>query len=402
MTSNPITTNAGTPDDLAAWRQQWSLRPDTIYLNHGSFGPPPKPVLLAQQAWKTALDEQPMDFFVRRYEPAWRHARHRLAQWMDTDDSSLVFVENATHGMNVVADSFPLAAGDQVLLTNHEYGAVVRIWQRACRRANADAPRVADLLPPLNDVDKVVDALFAQVTARTRLIVVSHVTSATAVILPVQEICRRASRLGIAVCIDGPHAPAQVPLHLGQLAPDFYVASCHKWLSAPFGSGFLFAAPRWHSHMRTTQLSWGLLPPESPTHWTDEFMWSGTRDSSAYFAIPAAIDFLESFGSDRFRAVTHELARYARQRIVDLSGLDPIVPDDPDWYGTMAHVPLPPGDARSLQRALWEFHRIEVPVVEWNGARYIRVSCHLYNERAHIDALVDALRERFASERRGS
>lgn len=379
-------------EDLSSWRRQWRLRPDSTYLNHGSFGPPPEPVLAAQRRWKANLDEQPMDFFVRQYEPAWRAARGRLAQWIGTRDDNLVFVENATHAMNVVAESVPLRPTDEVLLTDHEYGAVARIWRRACERAGAAPPRIAQLPLPIVDVDQVVAAIFAEVTPHTRLLVVSHVTSPTAVILPVEAICRRAAREGVAVCVDGPHAPAQVDLAIDVMGCDFYAASCHKWLSAPFGSGFLHVAPRWQAGVRTPLLSWGRLSPDRPEAWYDEFIWSGTRDPSPYLSIPAAIDFLESVGIERFRHVTHELARYARQRLVDLTGLEPIVPDDPSWYGTMAHVPLPPGDARALQVALWERHRIEVPVVDWNGGRYVRVSCHLYNDREQIDRLVDALK----------
>ncbi|MFO0903264.1 MAG: aminotransferase class V-fold PLP-dependent enzyme [Pirellulales bacterium] len=388
-----MTLNSISDDDSQHWRRQWNLRSDTIYLNHGSFGPPPQPVLDAQRRWKAALDEQPMDFFVRQYEPAWREARRRLAAWLDTRDENLVFVENATHAMNVVADSFPLQRDEEVLFTDHEYGAVLRIWERRCAQVQAAPPVIARLPLPMESVEQVVDALFAKVTSRTRLIVVSHITSPTAVILPVAEICRRAAREGIAVCIDGPHAPAQVPLSLDSLNADFYAASCHKWLSAPFGSGFLYVAPRWQDRVRSPLLSWGRLLPAKPEKWDDEFLWSGTRDSSPYFSIPTAIDFLESYGMDRFRETTHALARYARQSLVDLFGLEPIVPDDPAWYGTMAHVPLPPGDARVLQIALWQQHHIEVPIVAWNDRRYVRVSCHLYNDASQIDALVHALKD---------
>ena len=382
------------PDEDAAWqpiRSQWRLRPDTIYLNHGSFGPPPLPVLAAQREWKRRLDEQPMDFFVRQYEPAWLAARDRLAQFVGTAADNLVFVENATAGMNVVADSFSLRPGDEVLLSDHEYGAVERIWQRACRRAGAAPPVIATLPLPLESAEQVVDALFAAATDRTRLIVVSHITSPTAVILPVQQICDRARQRGIAVCIDGPHAPAQVPLAIDQLGCDFYTASCHKWLSAPFGSGFLCVSPPHQPVIEPPTLSWGRLLPKLPETWFDEFIWSGTRDPSPYFAIPAAIDFLRSVGEDQFRARTHTLARYARQRLVELTGLEPIVPDSPEWYGSMTLVPLPPGNKWQLQDQLWRQFGIEVPIIDWHNRRYIRVSCHLYNTREEIDALIAAL-----------
>lgn len=384
------------PDDDAAWlpwRGQWKLREDTTYLNHGSFGPPPEPVRRARLAWQEQLDRQPMDFYVRVLEPALREAREKLARCVGTSGENLVFVENATFGMNVVAESFALAPDDEVLLTDHEYGAVRRIWERACRRAGASPPRIASLPLPFTSADETVAGLFAAASERTRLLVVSHITSPTAVILPVAEICREARKRGIATCIDGPHAPAQIDVRIDDLDCDYYAASCHKWLSAPFGSGFLYVHPRNQARVRAPILSWGRLLPAQPETWSDEFLWSGTRDPSPYLSISAAIDFVESVGPANFRARTHALAHYARERLVELTGREPIVPDSEVWYGSMAHVPLPPGDAKPLQDALWHEHRIEVPIVEWNGGRYVRVSCHLYNTHEEIDLLVAALQE---------
>jgi isopenicillin-N epimerase len=378
---------------MDTWHSHWRLRPDTIYLNHGSFGPPPEPVRAVRAAWQARLDEQPMDFLVRQYEPAWHAARARLAEFVHCDDTDLVFVENATAGMNVVASSFRLRPGEEVLLTNHEYGAVLRIWQRACAEAGTSPPKIALLPARFDDPQETVDAILAAITPQTRLLVVSHITSPTAVILPVQAIIAAARRRGVAVCVDGPHALLQTNVDLRGLRPDYYTASCHKWLCAPFGSGFLFVDKRHQASIRAPLLSWGRIFPEDRAAWSDEFVWSGTRESSAFLAIPAAIEFFAPLGREAFQQQTHELARYARQQLQELTGLEPIVPDDPRWYGSMAHVPLPPGDRRSLQDALWQEHGIEVPIVDWSGRRFIRVSCHLYNTREQIDTLVKAVRE---------
>jgi isopenicillin-N epimerase len=341
------------PADDRAWadlKSCWRIRPDTTYLNHGSFGPSPIVVQESFRRWQDALIAQPMDFLVRQFEPAWLAARDRLAKFVGTSGSNLIFVENATAGMNIVADSFPLAAGDEVLLTDHEYGAVERIWRRACEQVGAQT-RTAELPFPLSSIEETVASIFASASERTRLIVVSHITSPTAVILPVAEICREARRRGIAVAIDGPHAIAQVPLSIDELACDFYAASCHKWLSAPLGSGFLYVAPGWQSHLRPPVLSWGRIPPTKIESWSDEFVWAGTRDPSAYLAIPAAIDFLEGVGLAAFRERTHWLASYARRRLAELSDLPPIVPNDPAWYGSMAHMPLPPRNSNGADAA---------------------------------------------------
>lgn len=224
--------------------EAWNLEPGVTYLNHGSFGPPPEAVRQARAVWQERLDRQPMDFFVRQLEPALLAARNKLAQFVGSDPENLIFVENATVGMNIVADSFPLQAGDEVLLNNHEYGAVQRIWKRACDAAGAKLV-IATLPLPIRNAEETVAGLLAEATEKTRLIVVSHITSPTAITLPVADLCRAARERGIAVCIDGPHAVAQLELNLESLGCDFYTASCHKWLSAPFGSGFLYVAPRW-------------------------------------------------------------------------------------------------------------------------------------------------------------
>jgi isopenicillin-N epimerase len=372
------------------WRGHWDLRPGVTYLNHGSFGPPPRAVQAARLAWQQRLDAQPMDFFLRGYEPAWFAARQRLADFVGSDAQDLVFVENATAAMNVVAGSFRLEAGEDVLLTDHEYGAVQRIWRRAADRAGSRLC-IARLPERIESADQVIDALFAAVTERTRLLVVSHITSPTAITLPIEAIVRRARARGIAVCVDGPHAPAQLPIDLRQLSCDYYCASCHKWLSAPFGSGFLYIAPAQQQSIGPPHLSWGRLLPTRPEVWSDEFIWTGTRDPSAYLAVPAAIDFLEAVGPEAFRQRVHELAGYARSRLAELTGLTPITPDSRQWYVGMAHAPLPPGDAVQLQRQLWEGYQIEVPIVAWDNRRWIRVSCHLYNRPDDIDRLVAAL-----------
>jgi isopenicillin-N epimerase len=207
----------------------------------------------------------------------------------------------------------------------------------------------------------------------------------------VAEICQEARRRGVAICVDGPHAPAQIPLSLDGLACDFYTASLHKWVSAPFGSGFLFVSPQRAPQVNTPLLSWGRAPPDQPTAWWHEFVWPGTRDPSAYFASTAALDLLDQVGLPAFRARTHFLAAYARRRLTELTGLAPATPDSGEWYGAMASAPLPPGAAAALQQALWREHGIEVPIISHNGRRSIRVSCHLYNSREDIDYLLRCL-----------
>ncbi len=382
------------------WRCEWSLSPDVAYLNHGSFGPAPKEVQRVRQDWTDRLQVEPFDFYVRQLEAELSHAAECLGEFIGTSADNLAFIDNATFGMNIVASSLDLQPGDEVLTTNHAYGAVLRIWREICRRTGARL--VVQRMPePLNDAQELIDTLFSGVTEKTRLLVVDHISSPTAVIFPIVDICRRARRQDIPVCVDGPHALAVKPLSLDALDCDFYLASAHKWLSAPFGSGFLYAHPRVQQTLRPVVVSWGGSLAGAESRWQDEFHWSGTRDAAASLTIPSAIDFLCRAGILNFRRRSHDLAQYARFRIGDVTGLQPEIPDSPGWYGSMIALPLPPGDEPPLKKGvrdplqsqLWKQFRIEVPVIHWHGRRFIRVSCHLYTSAREIDRLAEALRE---------
>jgi isopenicillin-N epimerase len=395
-------------------RGDWSIPDGVIYLNHGSFGPSPRVVQEVCEEWSRQLNANPMDFFLRQFDGALEDAAGRLGQWIGVDSRDLVFVDNATVAMNIVAESLPLGPGDEVLLNDHEYGAVLRIWRAACERTGA---RVVSPTLGIGDHDAeprrfeqtedISGPILEAITPRTKLIVVSHIASPTAVIFPVEKICREARQRGIPVCIDGPHAIAMQPVNLRRIDCDFYCASLHKWLSAPFGSGFLYVRPNWQSKLKPHLTSWGRSLGGHPPRWQDDYNWLGTRDPAPFLSVPAAIDFLERVGPEAFRQQTHVLARYARQRLEPILGQTATIPDSPDWYGSMIAIPLPPGSSKKarrnaihpLQQALWDLYKIESLVTECHGHRYLRVSCHLYNTAADIDALCDAVRHLSDDER---
>ncbi len=380
-------------DDHKYWAElanDWHIRPDSIYLNHGSFGVTPFPVREKRREWIERLDQQPMDFYVRRLEGYLEIARDKLAEFVGTTLNNLVFVENATYGMNVVAESFPLAAGDEVLLNNHEYGAVHRIWQRACLKQSAKAVTVK-LPERFESRQQLVDYLLAGVTDETKLLVVSHITSPTALIMPVEEICRAFAERNIPVCIDGPHAPAQVHLDIDRLGCAYYTASCHKWLCGPLGSGFIFIHPDYQDRVQPPIKSWGRLLPALPETWDEEFTWQGTRDPSPFLTVPTAIEYLSKIGMENFRGRSRWLASYAEQKLCEAFSTVPIADRSQGWYGSMAHVPLPEGEWTELQHQLWERLGIEVPIINFEDKWYVRVSCHLYNTTRQIDSLVLSL-----------
>ena len=372
------------------WCKQWDLEPNVIHLNHGSFGPAPRPVLAARQKWMTALQRNPMDFFMRKLEKVLETVREKLATFVGARPSELAFVENATTGMNVVAQSFPLQPGDEVLLNDHEYGAVLRIWERACQRTGAKLV-VASLPCPVVSEQQVVECLLEPVSPRTKLIVFSHITSPTAIVMPVDALCREARRLNLAVAIDGPHAPAVAALELNRWDCDYYTASCHKWLCAPFGSGFLYVHPRRQAEVQPLVTSWGRTPEGKTPCWQDEFDWHGTHDPSAQLSIADSLSFFEQVGFESFREQTHSLAAWGRRKLTQLTGLPPLTPDSRQWFGSMTAIELPPGPAQPLQQALKQQYNIEVPVFEWQNRRLLRLSCHLYNHPRDIETLVAAL-----------
>ncbi len=371
------------------WHDSWSLDPEVTYLNHGSFGPSPTVVLEALTHWTERLERQPMRFFIRQLPDLLEQAYLPIAELLNCSPEELVFVDNATVGMNIVAGSVPLAAGDEVLMTDHDYGAVIRIWQRVCDRVGARLVVHPWPISPESG-QELVESLLRKVSPKTRLLVISHITSPTALRLPVELITQRAKQAGLTVCVDGPHAPGAVPVDLGSLACDFYTASCHKWLCGPFGSGFLFVRDEWRHRLQPSVLSWGRPLTERGRCWKDELHWIGTRNPASFLAVPTALQFLRQVGWPTFREYASSLANYARWRLGRDCGL---LANSQDSSATMVAFPLPTGLEESLARRLWETSRLEVPVMTCGSSKLLRVSCHLYNRLADIDKLSMALQQ---------
>ena len=376
---------------MSTLKELFLLNPDVIFLNHGSFGACPRPVFEAYQRWQRELEYQPVEFLGRRLPDLLAQARQRLGTYLNVAADDLVYVTNATTGINIVARSLPLQPGDEVLATNQEYGAVDRTWTFVCRKTGAKYVR-QPIPTPVHARDALVDLIWRNVTPRTRVISLSHITSSTAMIMPIEEICRRARQAGILTVIDGAHAVGQIPLDLPAIGADFYAGNCHKWLCAPKGAGFLYARPDAQALIEPLVVSWGWESPRpGPSRFIDYHQWQGTRDISAFLAVPAAIDFMIEHDWDSVRQACHELARQVRRRLADLTGLPPNYPDHPDWYAQMVTAPLPPGDLEALKARLYDEYRIEVPFPAWNDQQGIRVSIQGYNTQQDIDTLIDAL-----------
>jgi isopenicillin-N epimerase len=376
---------------MADLRDLFLLRPDVVFLNHGSFGACPRPVFEDYRAWQLELERQPVDFLGRRLAGLMREARQVLANFVGADADDLVYVPNATTGLNLVARSLPLKPGDEVLATDHEYGALDRTWRFICAKRGARYIRQS-VPTPITSVQQVVDAIWSGVTDRTRVLSVSHITSSTALIVPVAELVHRARQVGIITLVDGAHAPGQVPLDLRNLGADFYVGNCHKWMMAPKGSAFVHAQPDRQPLLEPLIVSWGWQSEmPGPSRFIDEQEYQGTRDIAAYLAVPAAIQFMKAHNWLAVQRDCHELIRHARREITGLTGLAPITPDGPTWFAQMAAFPLPDCDGETLQRRLCDEFAVEIPIIAWNGTILVRISVQGYNSRADVNALVEAL-----------
>lgn len=372
-------------------RELFMLDPNVVFLNHGSFGACPASVFAAYQEWQRQLESQPVAFLGRRANALMDEARSRLAVYLNTAPENIVFVVNATAGVNMVARSMPLQPGDEVLSTDQEYGAVDKTWQFVCRKTGARLARHTVPLP-VSDHQTFVEALFQEVTPRTRIISISHITSPTALILPVAEICHRARALGILTLIDGAHAPGQIPLDLSSIDADFYVGNCHKWMCAPKGVGFLYARPEHQDLIEPLIISHGW---DETSSFVARNQWQGTRDLAPFLSVPAAIDFMERHNWPAVQARCHGMACQLQQKLAALTGLQPLANDGDMWLGQMVAAPLPPCNPDDVRAALYQRYCIEVPLIVRLQSVLIRVSFQAYNTEADAQALFYALSELF-------
>lgn len=376
-------------------RDLFLLRDDVVFLNHGSFGACPGPVFAEYQRLQRELEAEPVDFLsTRRTLPArLAAARAELAAYLGADRDELVFVANATTALNVAARSLDLEPGDEVLATDHEYGAMDRMWRFLCGKAGARYVR-RELPLPLHDPDAVVEAVWAGVTARTKVLFLSQITSPSGVVLPVAPLVARARDRGILTMIDGAHAPGQIPCDLHALGCDIWAGNCHKWLLAPKGAAALYVRREVQERIEPLVVSWGWQSDHpGPSRFIDEQEWTGTRDPSAFLAVPAALAFLREHDWPAVRARCHALLLEGRQALLELTGLPALCPPEP-WLAQMCAVPLPEGiDGEALHRRLREEYRVEVPVTTFAGRPWLRFSVQGYNTREDIGRLVEAVRE---------
>jgi isopenicillin-N epimerase len=394
-------------------RQHWSLDPEIRFLNHGSFGACPKPVLAEQARLREEIEREPVLFLARELEQRIDAARAALAPFLGAVPEDIVPVTNATTGVNAVLRSLRFEPGDEILLTNMGYNACRNVCEHVAERSGARLV-VAQVPFPLASSDAVLAAVFGAVSARTKIALLDHVTSPTGLVFPIAALVRGLAERGIDTLVDGAHAPGMLPLDLAALGAAYYTGNLHKWVCAPKGAAFLWVRRDLQARLRPPVISHGANSPRTDrSRFRLEFDFTGTDDPSAFLCVPACLRFLGGLFPGGFAELTRRnraLALAARERLCAALGVPPPAPEA--MIGTLAAVPLPSGplptgtggahpDAFAidpLQRALFERHRIEVPVMTWPKPpqRLVRISAQAYNEHGEYEALAAALRTELA------
>jgi isopenicillin-N epimerase len=389
-------------DNLAS---QFLIREDVAFLNHGSFGACPKPVFAAYQAIQLEIERQPVAFLARELTERMHAPRKALAAELGTAPENIAgALANATFGLNIVAQSLDLKEGDEILTSDHEYAALDKTWAFVARRSGAKIVRVTVPLPLISE-DAFFDAFAAAITPRTRVLFLSHITSPTALMFPIDRLVAEARNRDIYTVIDGAHAIGQRALDLDALGADFYAGNCHKWLMSPKGAAFLYARPEVQKLINPIVLGHGWTPdsknadavgPFGNSPFIDENEFQGTRDSSAWLSIPAVLDFRRQHDWPSIMVHCSDLAWETAQRVSKLTGL-PQLADRPFVAPQMIAMPVPRiKNPPAFQQRLMELYGIEIPVLNWGDHSIVRVSIQGYNNKAQADLLVRALKEQFA------
>jgi len=379
--------------DSNSLRSQFLLDPSITYLNFGSFGACPRPVFEDYQKWQLELEREPVQFIAVNGPANMNKARTALAGYINCNADDLVFTPNPTFAINIIAKNFNLQEGDEILATNLEYGAMDRTWNYYCRQHKAKFVRQPVKLP-VKDKSEFIENFWKGYSPKTKAIFISQITSTTAMILPVKEICERAKELGLLTIVDGAHVPGHVKLDLSQIKADIYTGACHKWMMTPKGSSFLFVRKELQENLDPLVISWGYeSDAPSDSQFLDYHQFNGTRDFTAYLTIPKAIEFMQQHNWPRVSESCKELVRKNVQRFCDLLNTHTFCPVNEEQLGQMLSLPIRTNHPEQLQKKLFSDYRIEIPVMRQNDGVNIRFSINAFNSQEDLDRLHDALKE---------
>lgn len=367
------------------------LRPDITFLNFGSFGATPKPIFEEYQRFQLELEREPVQFIVNNGPRYLKESGVALAVYLGCEARDLVFVPNPTHAVNLIAKNLDLEAGDEVLTTNIEYGACDRTWKYYCDKVGAKYVQ-ASISLPLKSKKQFLDEFWSRVSEKTKLVFISHITSATGLILPVKEVVEEANRRGIPVFVDGAHVPGHIELNLTDLNADFYTGACHKWMMTPKGSSFLYVKKAFQSELDPLIVSWGYEADyPSDSQFYDYHQFNGTRDFSAYLTIPKAIEFRKEYHWNDVVENSINLVHDWLPRLCTLVGTNPLAPVTHEFIGQLGSIPIHCKDPLKLKAYLYNDLFIEIPVMVQNEATYLRFSINGFNDSKDLEKLENAI-----------
>lgn len=369
------------------------LDPEITFLNHGSFGACPKPIFEEYQRFQLEFENEPVFSFLNKQREHLKKAKVRLAKFIGCQSNDFFFTPNPTFAINTIMRSLDLKEGDEILSTNHEYGAMDRTWNFYCKKSGAKFIRQKISLPIISK-EQILEEIWSGYTCKTKIIFLNHISSATALIFPIKEICDKAREIGLITIIDGAHVPGQLDLNIADLNPDFYTGTLHKWMLAPKGSSFLYVKKDFQEMLDPLVVGWGyesVSPGESQFLDYQEFQ--GTRDISAFLCTPKVIDFLEENDWKTKAKECRQIVFDNYQRFCDLLNTQPICPITEEFLVQMASIPIKTSNPTELKNLLFNKYKIEIPILPLNGNYYIRYSINVYNSQEDLDVLYTALQD---------
>ncbi len=372
-------------------KQYFLLRPDITFLNFGSFGSCVKPVFERYQQYQLELEQEPVLFITGTGLQYLEQAREALGNYVHCHKDDLVYVTNPSYAVNAIAKSIQLQKGDEILTTDLEYGACDKAWEFYCQQKGAHYIKQPITLPVVSKEQFIAD-FFKGLTPKTKLVFISHITSSTAMRLPVEEICAIAREKGLLTFVDGAHAPGHIPLDLQASPFDFYTGACHKWMMTPKGSSFLFVKKEYQSLVDPLIVSWGynaLFPSHSL--FLDYHQMNGTRDYSAFLTIPTAIDFMQAHNWWDVAAASRKLVKENAPELCRLLGSAPIAPLTDDFTLQLFSAPIKTAAPEKLHDHLFNEYKIQIPVMRHGNDVYLRYSVNAFNEQADLDKLFAAI-----------
>lgn len=367
------------------------LNPETTFLNFGSYGACPKPIMEDLRNWQTEMERNPVQFIAVNSLENLKNSRTALANYIQCDPDDLVYTPNPSYAMNIIAKSLAMKLGDEILSTNLEYGAMDRTWNYYCKKSGAKFIRNEVSLPVISK-EHFIEEFWKGYSKNTKAIFISQITSSTALKLPVHEICAEAKRRGLLTIVDGAHVPGHIPLDLSKLEADIYTGACHKWMMTAKGSSFLYVKKEFQNQFDPLVVSWGYeSDAPSKSQFLDYHQMQGTRDFTAFLTIPKAIEFMKENNWSVVAKNCAELAQRNYQRFCDLFDSKPLCPINDEFLGQMCSIPIKTNKPFELKSLLYEKYKIEIPVMVHERHVFLRYSIQAFNSQEDLDVLYSAL-----------